>query len=42
MMLLSLHVISIGLLVLVVGSLAYRLGYNRAERHWKRRSGQVS
>jgi hypothetical protein len=41
MMLLSLHVISIGLLVLVVGSLAYRMGYGKAERRWKRRTGQA-
>ena len=38
MMLLTLHVISIGLLVLVVGSLAYRLGYNKAERHFRRQA----
>jgi hypothetical protein len=36
MMLLSLHVVAIGLLVLVVGTLAYRLGYRQAERHFRR------
>lgn len=36
MMLLSLHVVAIGLLVLVVGTLAYRMGYHRAERRYRR------
>jgi hypothetical protein len=36
MMLLSLHVVAVGLLILVVGSLAYRLGYDKAERRYRR------
>jgi hypothetical protein len=36
MMLISVHVVGIGLLVLVVGSLAYRMGYDKAERRYRR------
>lgn len=36
MMLLSLHVVAIGLLILVVGTLAYRSGYDKAERRYRR------
>jgi hypothetical protein len=36
MMLLSLHVVAVGLLVLVVGTLAYRMGYDKAERRYRR------
>lgn len=36
MMIISVHVIGIGLLVLVVGSLAYRMGYDKAERRYRR------
>ena len=36
MMIVSIHVIGIGLLVLVVGSLAYRMGYDKAERRYRR------
>ncbi len=36
MMIVSVHVIGIGLLILVVGSLAYRMGYDRAERRYRR------
>ena len=36
MMLLTLHVVAIGLLILVVGTLGYRMGYDKAERRYRR------
>lgn len=36
MMLLSIHTIAIGMLVLVVGTLAYRFGYDKAQRRYRR------
>jgi hypothetical protein len=36
MMLLSLHVVAVGMLILVVGTLAYRFGYDKAERRYRR------